>query len=579
VLNGAIRLRLPFSMPFHIDRRAKASARSARPRQELKFSCNGRVWVKGFGRRGAIVAASLALLSALAAPGLARGPHAAGSSELQEPPVPKPPPSAAAPSPAAAAAPSPARAASSAGPNPSAATTPFAQLFAKLASRVVGTVVNISTEAAPPAEKPAAGMQQNSAGTTLDQVFRDFFGQNGGPGTPGEQIASLGSGFIIDPAGLIVTNNHVIANAEHITVTLANDTSLQARVVGRDPITDLALLKVDPKEPLPAARWGDSSKARVGDWVLTIGNPFGLGDTVTAGIISATARDIHSSPYDDYLQTDASINRGNSGGPMFNLEGQVIGINTVIYSPSGGSIGIGFALPSTIARPIIEQLKTQGRVERGWIGARIQPMNADLAESVQLDRSGGAMIATIDPDSPAAAAKLEPGDVILAYDEHAIEKSRDLPRLVAATPPGKQVTLAIWRDGKERTVELKVAVLDPDRKPPQPPQPPQPKPPATVDVFGLKLAKITPDLRKQFALPEWANGVVITEVPQGGAAAAQGLRPGDLLLAIGRTPIANPQQVPALAAAAKKAKQKMVLMRVEGRQGSTRFVALPAAAG
>ncbi len=533
----------------------------------------------GFGRRGAIVAASLVLLPALAAPGLAQGRHAAASGQLQQSPAPTPPPSAQAPASPAAAAPSPAATEPSTGAQPPLATTPFAQLFAKLASRVVGTVVNISTEAAAPAEKPGALAQPNSAGSTLDQVFRDFFGQNGGPGTPGEQIASLGSGFIIDPSGLIVTNNHVIANADHITVTLADGTSLQARVAGRDPITDLALLKVDPKQPLPAARWGDSQTARVGDWVLTIGNPFGLGDTVTAGIISATARNIHASPYDDYLQTDAAINRGNSGGPMFNLEGQVIGINTVIYSPSGGSIGIGFALPSVIARPIIEQLKTQGRVERDWIGARIQPMNADLAESVRLDRSRGAMIAAIDPGSPAASAKLEPGDVVLAYDGHAIEKARELPRLVAATPPGKQVTLAVWRDGKEHAIELKIAVLDPDRRPPPQPPPAQPKPPVTVDALGLKLAKITPELRKEFALPDWANGVVITEVPPDGAAAAQGLRPGDLLIAIGRTPIANPQQVPAFAAAAKRANRKMVLVRVEGRQGNARFVALPAAAG
>ncbi|HTT81408.1 MAG TPA: Do family serine endopeptidase [Stellaceae bacterium] len=531
----------------------------------------------GFGRRGALVAASLALLPAPAAPVVAQRPQTAASSQIQASPAPKPPPGAAAPT-NPAAGPSRAAAAANAGTNPPAATTPFAELFAKLAGRVVGTVVNISTVAAAPTGKPAAHPQQNSAGTTLDQVFRDFFGENGGPGAAGEQIASLGSGFIIDPSGLIVTNNHVIANAEHITVTLADNTSLQARVVGRDAITDLALLKVDPKEPLPAARWGDSNKAQVGDWVLTIGNPFGLGGTVTAGIISATARVIHSSPYDDYLQTDASINRGNSGGPMFNLAGQVIGINTVIYSPSGGSIGIGFALPSAIARPIIEQLERSGRVERGWIGTRIQPMNADLAESVGLDRSRGAMIAAVDADSPAAGAKLEPGDVILAYDGQAIDRSRELPRLVAATPPGRQVTLAIWRDGKERAVALKVAMLDPDRKPPPPPPPAQPKPPVAVEAFGLKLAKITPELRKEFALPDWANGVVITEVPRDGPAAAQDLQPGDLLIAIGRTPIASPRQVPAFAAAATKAKQKMVLVRIEGRRGGTRFVALPAAA-
>jgi serine protease Do len=535
--------------------------------------------VKVFGRRSASVAASLALLALLAvtaAPGRAQPPpHGTAASPVEKPPTPiAPPPRRDIPAPAPAAAPSQA-----AGPPATTAPTPFADMFATLARQVVGTVVNISTEAAAPADKTAPGAPQNSAGTTLDEVFRDFFGENGGLRAAGEHIASLGSGFIIDPSGLIVTNNHVIANAEHITVTLSDNTALQARVVGRDPITDLALLKVDPKEPLPAAGWGDSSKARVGDWVLTIGNPFGLGGSVTAGIISATARDIHGSSYDDYLQTDAPINRGNSGGPMFNVDGRVIGINTVIYSPSGGSIGIGFALPSAIARPIVEQLKTKGRVERGWIGARIQPMNPDLADSVRLDRSRGAMIAAVDPGSPAAEAKLRPGDVILGYDGRPIETSRELPRLVAATPPGQTVKLTIWRDGKQDAVELKAAALDPDRKPPLPPQPARPKPPVTVDAFGLKLAKITSELRKQFALPEWATGVVITEVPPGGVAAAQGVRPGDLVVAIEHTAVATPQQVLPLAAAAKRAKQKMVLVRIEQRGGSTRFVALPAAAG
>lgn len=459
------------------------------------------------------------------------------------------------------------------------AETPFADIFAQLAGRLVSVVVNVSTQAAPP---PSAGVQetpQNSPGSTLDEVFRDFFGDKGIPGAPGARVASLGSGFVVDPSGLIVTNHHVIANAQQITVTLSDNTALQAQVIGRDAVTDLALLKVEPKAPLPAASWGDSSKTRVGDWVLTIGNPFGLGGSVTAGIISAIARDIHSSPYDDYLQTDASINRGNSGGPMFNIAGEVVGINTVIYAPSGGSIGIGFALPSTLARPIIEQLKATGKVERGWIGTRIQPMNDDLAESVGLEKSRGAMISGIDPGSPAAQAKLQPGDVILSYDGQPIERSRQLPRLVAATPPNKQVKLTVWRDGREYEVELKAVALNPNRPPPAPPEPEKPKPPVTIDAFGLKLAKLTPELRKQFSLPDWAKGVVITEVAPNSAGAAQGLRPGDLVAAIGNAPVASPEQVPQLAAAAKKANHKKVLVRIEQREGNTRFVALPTEAG
>ena len=457
---------------------------------------------------------------------------------------------------------------------------PFAELFGQLAGRLVSVVVNVSTQAAlaPGAAAPETP-PQNSPGTTLDEVFRDFFGDKGPPSGSGQRVASLGSGFIVDPSGLIVTNHHVVANAQQITVTLSDNTALQAQVIGRDAVTDLALLKVEPKAPLPAALWGDSSKTRVGDWVLTIGNPFGLGGSVTAGIISAIARDIHSSPYDDYLQTDASINRGNSGGPMFNIAGEVVGINTVIYSPSGGSIGIGFALPSALARPIIEQLKATGKVERGWIGARVQSMNDDLAESVGLDKGRGAMVSAIDPGSPAAQAKLQPGDVILSYDGQPIERSRQLPKLVAATPPNKQVRLTVWRDSKEHEVELRAAALNPNRPPPPPPEPEKPKPPVTVEAFGMKLAKVTPELRKQFALPDWAKGVVITEVAPNSPGAAQGLRPGDMVAAIGNAPVAGPEQVPQLAAAAKKANHKKVLVRIEQREGNTRFVALPAEPG
>jgi serine protease Do len=463
------------------------------------------------------------------------------------------------------------------------ATTPFSEVFAQLAARLLGVVVNISTTQAGVAGLPKDTPQGQAPapGSPLDQFFQDFFGENGGPGGPNgltPPIASLGSGFIIDPSGLIVTNNHVIANAEQITVTLSDNTSLQARVVGRDPVSDLALLKVDAKTPLPAATWGDSAKTRVGDWVLAIGNPFGLGGTVTSGIISATARDIHSGPYDDFLQTDASINRGNSGGPMFNLAGQVIGINTAIYSPSGGSIGIGFAIPSSAARPIIDQLEATGKVERGWIGARIQPVTDGLAAAVGLDKSRGAMIAAIDPASPAAQAKLEPGDVILAYDGKPIERSRQLPLLVAGTPPDKTVKLSIWRERKQREVTLKVAALDQDHPPPPQPEVEKPKPPPSVDALGLKLAKLTADLRKQFSLPDAAKGVVITEVPANSAAATQGLRPGDLVVALGRAPVATPEEVQQRAAAATKAGAKDLLVRVE-RDGNTRFVALPAAGG
>jgi len=547
--------------------------------------------VRSWGRHAAAIAAAAAAALA-AAPGWGQpsGPPAAPAQPAPAPappapaapapappppakPAAAPPPAAAAPPPAAAQAPAPAAAAS---PEP----TPFAEVFSRLAHRVSGVVVNISTTQAVSStpSKAAADAQPPSPGSSLDDFFRDFFGDHGAPnGSGGPRIASLGSGFIVDPAGLIVTNNHVIANAGQITVTLSDNTALQAQVIGRDPVTDLALLKVEPKAPLPAAAWGDSTKTKVGDWVLAIGNPFGLGGTVTAGIISATARDIHSGPYDDFLQTDASINRGNSGGPMFNLEGQVIGINTAIYSPSGGSIGIGFAIPAALAQPIIDQLKATGKVERGWIGARIQPVSDEIAESVGLDKARGAMIAAIDPGSPAAQAKLRPGDIILAYDGKPIERSRQLPRLVADTMPDKSVKVAVWRDGKEIDSELKVAALNPNRPAPLPPEPEKPKLPPTVDALGVKLAKPSPELSKQFSLPEGAKGVVIVEVPPGSAAAGEGLRAGDLVIAVGAAAVTAPERIVQLVAAAKKAGHKFVLVRVE-REGNTRFVALPVGA-
>jgi len=461
--------------------------------------------------------------------------------------------------------------------------TPFSEVFAQLAAKLVGVVVNISTTqaSASPAPKGSPEAQLPGPGAPLDEFFRDFFGEKsapGGPSPPGSRVASLGSGFIIDPSGLIVTNNHVIANAEQIAVTLADDTTLQAEVVGRDAVSDLALLRIEPKAALPAAAWGDSIKARVGDWVLAIGNPFGLGGTVTSGIISATARDIHSGPYDDFLQTDASINRGNSGGPMFNLTGEVIGINTAIFSPSGGSIGIGFAIPSASARPIIDQLRATGKVERGWIGARIQPVTEEIAEAVGLDRSRGAMIATVDPASPAAQAKLQPGDVILAYDSKPIDRSRQLPRLVADTAPDTLVKLSMWRDGKDQEVEIKVAALNSNRPASPPPEPEKPKPPPSIDALGLKLAKPTAELRKQFSLPDTTKGAVITEVPQNSSGAVQGLRPGDLVVAVGHEAVGSLEELQQKVAAARKNGHKNIILRVE-REGNARFVALPFEAG
>jgi serine protease Do len=339
-------------------------------------------------------------------------------------------------------------------------------------------------------------------------------------------------------------------------------------------VTDLALLKVEAKQPLPEITWGDSNKARVGDWVLAVGNPFGLGGSVTAGIVSARARDIHAGPYDDFLQTDAPINRGNSGGPLVNLAGELIGINTAIYSPSGGSIGIGFAIPSSLARPVIEQLQKNGKVERGWVGVRIQAMTDDIAESIGLDKPRGALVTDVDQNSPAAKAKLQPGDVILSFDGKPIERTRQLPRLVAETPADKTVKVTLWRDGKESTVDVKIGPLNPDKLATAAPAAPPPKDIATIDTIGMSLAKVTPELRHDLELAEDAKGVVVVDVDEGGPAARRGVQAGDIVAAIGRDAITAPEQVPDKVEAARKAGRKLVLVKIE-RDGAAQFVALP----
>jgi serine protease Do len=452
--------------------------------------------------------------------------------------------------------------------------------FGDLADKLVPAVVNISTTQAMPEkgnEKESAETPELPPSSPFDDFFRDFFNNRGGHNGQGAArplVHSLGSGFIIDASGLIVTNNHVIAGAEEINVILADDTILKAQIVGRDTVTDLALLKVEAKQPLPEITWGDSNKARVGDWVLAVGNPFGLGGSVTAGIVSARARDIHAGPYDDFLQTDAPINRGNSGGPLVNLAGELIGINTAIYSPSGGSIGIGFAIPSSLARPVIEQLQKNGKVERGWVGVRIQAMTDDIAESIGLDKPRGALVTDVDQNSPAAKAKLQPGDVILSFDGKPIERTRQLPRLVAETPADKTVKVTLWRDGKESTVDVKIGPLNPDKLATAAPAAPPPKDIATIDTIGMSLAKVTPELRHDLELAEDAKGVVVVDVDEGGPAARRGVQAGDIVAAIGRDAITAPEQVPDKVEAARKAGRKLVLVKIE-RDGAAQFVALP----
>ncbi len=405
--------------------------------------------------------------------------------------------------------------------------------FADLAQRLLPSVVNISTLQVMESQ-PGMEMPQFPPGSPFEDFFKDFMEQQkNNPGMPRQRRgASLGSGFVIDAKeGYIVTNNHVVADAQSIKVILQDDTNLDARIIGRDEKTDLAIIKVDPKgHNLVAVPWGDSDVMRVGDWIIAIGNPFGLGGTVTQGIISARARDIQSGPYDDYLQTDASINRGNSGGPMFNLAGQVVGINSSIFSPTGGSVGIGFAIPSNLAKSVINQLIEFGRTKRGWLGVRIQAVTPEIAESLNLGTPRGALIASVTTDGPAAKGGIEAGDIVLMFDNKPIEEMRRLPRIVAETPVGTNVPVKVWRNGETKEVSVTVAELEQAEEEgllnnTGAGEQEKPTPAAEAKAHGLSLSTLTPELRAQYELPENVNGVVITAVEADSQAAEKASSP------------------------------------------------------
>jgi serine protease Do len=459
--------------------------------------------------------------------------------------------------------------------------------FADLAAKLVPSVVNISTTQTVKSDRgrehSGPEIPKFPPGSPFEEFFRDFFEhgmpKKGRPEAQPRKGTSLGSGFIIDPAGYVVTNNHVIADADEITVILHDDTNLKAELVGRDPKTDIAVLKVKTDKPLSAAAWGDSDAARVGDWVLAIGNPFGLGGSVTAGILSARQRDINSGPYDDFLQTDASINRGNSGGPMFNMDGQVIGINTAIYSPSGGSIGIGFAIPSTLARAVVAQLQNEPdhNVHRGWLGVRIQAVTDEIAESLGLDKAKGALIASVSENGPAQLAGIQAGDVVLSFDNREVTDMRRLPRLVAETPVGKSVPVTVWRKRKENALQVKVGRLE-ESDQQQASVQDSPKKKAKDDAgviktLGLTLSGITADLKEKFSLADDSKGVVIVDVATDSPAAAKGVRAGDLIMEAAQEEVKSPGEVSSKIEEAKKSGRKSILLLVE-RQGDLRFIAL-----
>jgi len=438
--------------------------------------------------------------------------------------------------------------------------------FAALAERLSPAVVNISTtQVVEQSEQPGR--------PGFEEFYKEFFEKRQRPRQP-RRATSLGSGFVVDSAGLVVTNNHVIAEADEISVRLPDGTTLEAELVGRDPKTDLALLRVQPEAPLPALGWGDSDGADVGDWVLAIGNPFGLGGTVTAGIVSARGRDINAGPYDDFIQTDASINRGNSGGPLFNLDGEVIGINTAIFSPTGGSIGIGFAIPSNLARNVIRQLSEFGRTRRGWLGVRIQTVTDEIAEGLGLDEASGALVAGVTEGGPAAAAGLTQGDVILKFDNRDVTAMRALPRIVAETPIGKDVAVEVWRKGERKQFSVKIGELEEGTETTLAARTPEAAPAREAETLGMRLSSITPDLRQRFELDEEVKGVAVIDVAEGGAAAEKGIRPGDVIVEVQQDDVSKPADVLAKVAEMREIDRKSVLLLLRRGSGDLSFVAV-----
>ena len=437
--------------------------------------------------------------------------------------------------------------------------------FADLAERLLPTVVNIAT----------TQMVEAQRGEEFEEFFKEFFERRGGQPPPQEKrrASSLGSGFIIDASGYIVTNHHVIAEADEITVRLHDDTLLEAELVGSDQKTDLALLKVKFDQPLPSTSWGVSEKTRIGDWVVAIGNPFGLGGTVTAGIVSARQRDINSGPYDDFIQTDAAINRGNSGGPMFNLDGEVIGVNTAIFSPSGGSIGIGFAIPSDLAKNVVLQLREFGEVRRGWLGVRIQTVTEELAEGLRLDEPRGALVASVTEGGPAEKAGIAQGDVIIEFNNRRVPDMRKLPLMVAETPIGRAVEVVVWRKGEEQIFKVVLGELDDEQVALATPGPKPDESSGEVPDLGLALGALTPELRERFGLDEKAKGVVITEVDSEGSGAEKGLKPGDVIVEVDQEEVTSPAEVSERVEKAKQEGYRVVTLLVF-HQGDYRWVAV-----
>jgi serine protease Do len=449
--------------------------------------------------------------------------------------------------------------------------------FARLVEQVSPAVVNVSTKgdsmAGAKAFSPELELPQLPESSPFNDLFRQFFeGHRGLPqgGDLDHGIRGLGSGFLISSDGYVVTSNHVIENASEIEVTLQDGSRYPARVKGRDAKTDLALLKIDADRALPFVEFGDSDAAKVGEWVIAVGNPFGLGGSVTAGIISAQSRDIDSGPYDDYLQIDAPINRGSSGGPLFNTRGQVVGINSAIFTPTGGNVGIGFAVPSSLAEEVIAELKTAGRVERGWLGVQIQPITPEVTEGFGLADRTGALVASVVPDSPAERAGLRAGDVILRMNDTPLEDFKTLPRLVAASEAGSRAVLAVWRHGDtlELSVEIglmpteepRLASTDTDQQP-------------SSAQLGILLAELTPAARNRFGISDQSDGVLVVDVEAGSPASRAGIQNGSVIEMVDQTVVESPDQVAAMVQEAASQERTSVLLLID-HSGEKRFVAV-----
>lgn len=432
--------------------------------------------------------------------------------------------------------------------------------FADLVEKVKPAVVNIATT-----EKVEARQRSSSQPpATMEEFFRQFMEQQQRPRGPQH---ALGSGFIVDPAGYIVTNNHVVDGAAKIVVTLEDGSEHPAVVKGRDPKTDVALLKIDTAKPLPYVAFGNSDTARIGDWVIAVGNPFGLGGSVSAGIVSARGRDLNNGPYDSFLQIDAPINPGNSGGPIFDAAGQVIGISTAIYSPSGGSVGIGFGVPSNMASAIVEQLKAGGKVERGWLGVSMQPLTETLAKALGRPNTHGVLVNDVQPDGPAAQGGLQQGDVVTAINGRPIKDARDLATQVAGLKAGNNAKLTYWRDGREKVLAVTIGSQPTDQSA------------ALNDAdtgeakVGLSLAPLNPEVRGRLGLDGATKGVVVAEVAPSSKAEESGVRPGDLIVGVAGKSVATPSQAVAAIKAAQHDKKEAVTLLVM-RGGTTYYLAL-----